>query len=58
MNKPNLPKGIWNEFASLGKIDKQIALTPYGLINQVVDWISTPAGGAGQWPLPKPDVRG
>ncbi|KWA78021.1 hypothetical protein WL30_03390 [Burkholderia ubonensis] len=59
MNKPNLPKGVENKFAWAGVYKAEKATTPFGLVDDVVDWISgPPSGGTGQWPLPKPDVRG
>lgn len=58
MNKPNLPKGIENKFASAGAYKAVKARTPIGQIDNLHDWITTPGGGSGQWPLPKPDVKG
>ncbi|WP_233874879.1 T6SS effector phospholipase Tle3 domain-containing protein [Paraburkholderia adhaesiva] len=58
MNKPNLPKGIVNDFAGPGVFKFVKAVTPAGLQDNLIDWIKTPSGGTGQWPLPIPDVRG
>jgi hypothetical protein len=59
MSRPNLPKGVENKFASMGIYKAEKATTPFGLVDELVNLINgAPRGGAGQWPLPKPDVKG
>lgn len=56
MNKPNLPAGVVNAF-SPDYVGAFVKATPMGAISALKDELRSPQG-AGQWPLPEPDVRG